>query len=187
MDPVDVTVYAPLAPEYPSATANLSSMTPPLLPRIYSPPPLAILGSALGGDCVPSNSNYALYYEAAPGAAFEAVLSDAGHLQFLDSRGSNLLDAVCAAGPVADGTVAEISKALMVAWAEATLRAPPSSPAAPSGLRFGVGPDGEVVAGEFPAIDALTQLYSAIKDAKRKTGIELNIETRAKNFIVDQF
>jgi hypothetical protein len=49
-DPVDVTVYAPQSPEYPSAVAALR--------HVQSALPVAVVGGGKAGDCVPKNSNY---------------------------------------------------------------------------------------------------------------------------------
>ena len=49
-DPVDVTVYAPQSPEYPSAVAALRN--------VQSALPVAVVGGGKAGDCVPKNSNY---------------------------------------------------------------------------------------------------------------------------------
>ena len=49
VDPVDVTVYAPLGPDYPSAVAGLDAFG-----ATGRSLPLAVVGSGLGGDCVPS-------------------------------------------------------------------------------------------------------------------------------------
>ena len=52
-------------------------------------------GGGVGGDCAPGNSNYRLFYDSAPSAACEVVVSGSGHFQFLD-RQSLLQQAVCA-------------------------------------------------------------------------------------------
>ena len=44
---------------------------------------------------MPSAANYQRFYAAAPGAAWEVVVSNAGHFQFLDGQ-SMLQQAVCA-------------------------------------------------------------------------------------------
>ena len=46
-DPVDVTVYAPQSPEYPSAVAALRN--------VQSALPVAVVGGGKAGDCVPKN------------------------------------------------------------------------------------------------------------------------------------
>ena len=40
--------------------------------------PLAVLGSGRGGDCVPKNANYRLFYEACTAPAWQLVLEGAG-------------------------------------------------------------------------------------------------------------
>lgn len=49
-DPVDVTVYAPQGPEYPSAVAALR--------HVQNRLPVAVVGGGKAGDCVPKDSNY---------------------------------------------------------------------------------------------------------------------------------
>ncbi len=50
LDPVDVTVYTPQGPDFPSAVAAIRHMSRSV--------PLAIVGSGRAGDCVPKDSNY---------------------------------------------------------------------------------------------------------------------------------
>ncbi len=50
LDPVDVTVYAPQGPDFPSAVAAVRHMSRGV--------PLAVIGSGRAGDCVPKDSNY---------------------------------------------------------------------------------------------------------------------------------
>ncbi|PRW56471.1 alpha beta-hydrolase isoform A [Chlorella sorokiniana] len=119
IDPVDVTIYAPLGPDYPSATAGLEA-----LGRQGRSLPLAVVGSGLGGDCVPPDSNYAAYYAAASAPAWEVVISNAGHFQYLDGRGG-VMDAICAVGSAPDAGVAALTQAAMVAWAETMVRGDP--------------------------------------------------------------
>jgi hypothetical protein len=52
-------------------------------------------GASLGGDCVPAAANYERFYGAAPSVAWEVVVANAGHFQFLDSQ-TLLQQAVCA-------------------------------------------------------------------------------------------
>ena len=54
LDPVDITVYAPLGPDYPSAVAGLEG-----LGAQGRSLPLAVVGSGLGGDCVPAGKSAA--------------------------------------------------------------------------------------------------------------------------------
>ncbi|GAB4816095.1 hypothetical protein N2152v2_003141 [Parachlorella kessleri] len=131
IDPVDTTIYAPLSPDYPSAVAQLSGLASAPSPRSL---PIAVVGSGLGGDCVPANSNHSLYYEAASAPAWEVVLHDVGHFQFLDGRGG-VMDAICAYGPTPDRVVQAISKAMMVAWAETMVRGPGHSDSSSSSAR----------------------------------------------------
>jgi hypothetical protein len=50
LDPVDVTVYTPQGPDFPSAVAAVRHMSRGI--------PLAVIGSGRAGDCVPKDSNY---------------------------------------------------------------------------------------------------------------------------------
>lgn len=50
LDPVDVTVYTPQGPDFPSAVAAIRHMSRGV--------PLAVVGSGHAGDCVPKDSNY---------------------------------------------------------------------------------------------------------------------------------
>ncbi|CAL8460752.1 g283 [Coccomyxa elongata] len=113
LDPVDVTVYTPQGPDFPSAVAAIRHMSRGV--------PLAIVGSGRAGDCVPKDSNYKRYYNACQAPAWEVVLGSAGHFQFLDEQ-SMLQRAVCAVGPVEDSSVREIAQTVMVAWGEIMLK-----------------------------------------------------------------
>lgn len=62
---------------------------------VHARPGGADAGGGVGGDCAPGNSNYRLFYDSAPSAACEVVVSGSGHFQFLD-RQSLLQQAVCA-------------------------------------------------------------------------------------------
>lgn len=56
----------PAGEDYPSAVAGLSDLA--VRERSL---PIAVVGSGLGGDCVPSDSNHGLYYAAASAPAWE--------------------------------------------------------------------------------------------------------------------
>ncbi|EFN58050.1 hypothetical protein CHLNCDRAFT_50739 [Chlorella variabilis] len=128
LDPVDITVYAPLGPDYPSAVAGLEG-----LGAQGRSLPLAVVGSGLGGDCVPAgksaaqappllhDSNYSVYFAAASAPAWEVVIRNAGHFQFLGSRGG-VMDAICAVGSAPDPSVVALTQAAMVAWGETMVR-----------------------------------------------------------------
>ncbi|KAL4858409.1 hypothetical protein ACK3TF_001389 [Chlorella vulgaris] len=116
IDPVDLTIYAPQGPDTPSAVTGLEAAG-----RQGRSLPLAVMGSGLGGDCVPSDSNYARYFAAASAPALEVVVPSAGHFQFLRARGG-FMDAVCAFGKAADPAVQALTQAAMVAWAETMVR-----------------------------------------------------------------
>jgi hypothetical protein len=51
-------------------------------------------GGGIGGDCAPLGSNYDKFYTAAPGVAWELVIADTGHFQFLDKQ-SLVQQAIC--------------------------------------------------------------------------------------------
>ncbi|PSC68105.1 alpha beta-hydrolase [Micractinium conductrix] len=182
VDPVDTTVYAPRGPGFPSAVAGLED-----LGRAGRSLPLAVVGSGLGGDCVPSDSNYAIYYAAASAPAWEVVIQNAGHFQYLDGRGG-VMDAICAVGNAPDASVAALTQAAMVAWAETMVRDDssrlvdggqrPASGSSSSGssaggsaggpkprLRMGLDGDGNVVAG-LASWDAAERLFATEKRAE---------------------
>ncbi|KAK9908726.1 hypothetical protein WJX75_001965 [Coccomyxa subellipsoidea] len=118
LDPVDVTVYTPQGPDFPSAVAAVRHMSRGI--------PLAVIGSGRAGDCVPKDSNYRRYFNACQGPAWEVVLASAGHFQFLDEQ-SMLQRAVCAVGPVDDQSVRKVAQTVMVAWGEIMVKGRPSS------------------------------------------------------------
>ena len=113
IDPVDVTVYAPLSPEFPSAVSALEN-----LGAQGRSLPLAVVGSGRGGDCVPIESNYERFFAASEAPTWEVTIPDVGHLQFLDSRGSTAMDLVCGSGKIPDSVVADITAGMMVAWGQ---------------------------------------------------------------------
>ncbi|EFJ45537.1 hypothetical protein VOLCADRAFT_94311 [Volvox carteri f. nagariensis] len=115
IDPVDNTVYAPLAPGFPSALAALRNM-----PR-ERPLPLAAVGGGLGGDCAPRQANYRRFFAASTAPSWEVAIPEAGHFQFLDSL-SGLQRALCPAGEVSDAAVRAVGMAVMVAWGESIIR-----------------------------------------------------------------
>ncbi|GFR52302.1 hypothetical protein Agub_g14839, partial [Astrephomene gubernaculifera] len=115
LDPVDNTVYAPLAPGFPSALAALRTLPP------ERSPPLALVGGGLGGDCAPRQANYRRFFSACTGAAWEVGIQEAGHFQFLDSP-NGLQRALCPTGSAGDAAVRAVGQAVMVAWGEAFVR-----------------------------------------------------------------
>ncbi|GAQ77704.1 Hypothetical protein KFL_000020650 [Klebsormidium nitens] len=136
LDPVDNTVYAPLAPGYPSAVAALrvgrdgtESIRGPAGPKtvlvkgryLAASLPIAIVGGAFGGDCAPPDANYRQFYNASSSPSWEVVIREAGHFQFVDNA-STLQDAVCGSGRVDSKVVNDVSKAVMVTWAELMIR-----------------------------------------------------------------
>ena len=191
IDPVDVTVYAPMGPDYPSACEGLAA-----LGKQGRALPLAVVGGGLGGDCVPSGSNYETYFSAATAPAWEVVIRDAGHFQFIDSRGG-VMDAICAVGRGPDASVAALTQAAMVAWAETMVRGDPihvggssggggggssgggrrrgdgtrgaaaAAPVqAPPRLRMGLDSDGNITAG-LASWDAASRLFSTSQQARQ--------------------
>ncbi|KAK9808325.1 hypothetical protein WJX73_001885 [Symbiochloris irregularis] len=116
LDPVDNTVWAPLGPGYPSAVKALQSFG-----EGRQPVPLAVVGSGLGGDCVPSNANFRYFYNACTGPSLQVALRDVGHFQFLDKQ-DMMQRSVCAVGSASDAVVQHVSQAVVVAWGEAMCR-----------------------------------------------------------------
>jgi hypothetical protein len=120
IDPVDITRYAPMGPDFPSAIERLSSTTTSVGRR--NPLPVGIIGGALGGDCVPKDSNYNVYYDASPGPTWLVELKNAGHLQYLSNREAVPFNNFCAAGGAPDKAVASVTQTMMVAFAEAFVK-----------------------------------------------------------------
>ena len=195
IDPVDVTVYAPLSADFPSAVAALRG-----LGASGRSLPMAVVGSGRrAADCAPSTSNYRFFYEASESPAWETVISDAGHLQYLDARSGNAMDLVCAAGEVPDAAVAEITAAMMVTWGEVMVRRQHQLPQLPNDdgddssapqqqqqppIQMGLDRDGRVVAGvaSFSAMQALYATESALRAAVVGKVKSADFATRVKNF-----
>lgn len=123
IDPVDITRYAPMGPDFPSAIERLrlSNDNISTLGR-RSLLPVGIIGGALGGDCVPKDCNYNEYYNASPGPTWLVELKNAGHLQYLSNREAVPFNNFCAAGGAPDKAVASVTETMMVAFAEAFVR-----------------------------------------------------------------
>ena len=120
IDPVDVTVYTPLSPEYPSASEALSHS------KVNSNLPVAIIGGGHGGDCAPSDSSFDTFFRAARGPTWEAIVRDAGHLQFLDARNATAMGLVCqASSDVTDMQVEDVAHTMAVTWAETMVKRKP--------------------------------------------------------------
>lgn len=135
-----------------------------------------------------ADSNYAIYYAAASAPAWEVVIRNAGHFQYLDARGG-FMDAVCAVGRAPDASVLALTSAAMVAWAEtmvrddssrlvgtptgttidaADVRSSPVLPASaspPPRLRMGVDTEGSIVAG-LASWDAAERLFATERSAR---------------------
>jgi pimeloyl-ACP methyl ester carboxylesterase len=192
IDPVDVTVYAPLSAEYPSAAAALRKFSKrvDVDQGMKKPLPLAVVGSGRGGDCVPLDSNYATFYDAASGPAWQAVIQDAGHLQFLDTRNKSSLDLFCVAGKVPDAIVRQAMKAMCVAWGEVTVRGRRED----AGMVQGVGStaaseapsdtsEGDGTPALFGGFRALSATEEDIRRAARNAGrTDFELSLRTKNF-----
>ena len=133
LDPVDVTVYTPDDRiNYPSATVALAAS--PTRQQL----PVCVVGAGRGGDCAPVESSFDLFYKAARGPAWKAVVEEAGHLQFLDQRATTAMGAFCQAGTSMDEDVKDIARLMMVAWAETSMHRR-------DGARIGVDSSGEWV------------------------------------------
>ena len=110
VDPVDSNEYAPEGPGYPSAIKALPAFSAPL----------AVIGGGHSEDCIPVQSNYKRFFEGASSRAMLCNVKEAGHFQYLD-RTSMVQAAVCSEGKVASQAVRDLSKAVIVAWAEIML------------------------------------------------------------------
>lgn len=157
LDPVDITVYTPDDRiNYPSATVALSAS--PATQQL----PVCIVGGGGGGDCAPVGSNYDLFYRAARGPTWKAVVEEAGHLQFLDQRGATAMGAFCQAGTSTDDDIKDVARLMMVAWAETSMRRR-------DGVRIGVDANGWAVRagpdeGERTDIeDTIDSVFEAVK------------------------
>ena len=124
IDPVDFhPVYQPIADGFPSALKALKQSSNATVP-------LAVIGSGRGGDCAPSTSNYARFYEGAEGKAWSVEVEQASHFAFVDDP--PLQSLVC---PGNDGSIGEdgseafdpqtagyLARSMMVAWGELVVR-----------------------------------------------------------------
>ena len=112
----------------------------------------------------------------------------AGHFQFIDARGG-VMDAICATGAAPDASVAALTQAALVAWAETMVRGDPTHVDDPAGsssasggsrgaaqaageqqvpprLRMGLDADGQIVAG-LASWDAASRLFSTAQQARQ--------------------
>ena len=89
--------------------------------------PMLVIGSELGADCAPVESNYRKFYEAAQGPAIEIVIRDSGHFQFLDQP-TNLDRAICLQGKITSSLkvmrVVHVTQAIQRIPKYARLRSP---------------------------------------------------------------
>lgn len=112
IDPVDSNAYAPEGPGYPSAIRNF--------PRAKAVP-IAIIGGGHSGDCIPKQSNFEKFFEGSElGPTLKLSIREAGHFQFLENT-TAMQGAVCTEGKIENRAVQDMSKAVVVAWAEAML------------------------------------------------------------------
>ena len=112
IDPVDSNSYAPEGPGYPSAIRNF--------PRAKAVP-IAIIGGGHSGDCIPKQSNFEKFFEGSElGPTLKLSIREAGHFQFLEKT-TAMQGAVCTEGKIENRAVQDMSKAVVVAWAEAML------------------------------------------------------------------
>jgi pimeloyl-ACP methyl ester carboxylesterase len=114
IDPVNASPRS--GTDYPSALTNMSKTNAPL----------AVTGADKGGQglqpCAPTNDNYAKFYDAASSPAWELLLLETGHMQFLDSRTGCIPCWPCTNGSTPDATVRQLTQTAMIAWAEKTIR-----------------------------------------------------------------
>ncbi|GJP44464.1 hypothetical protein CLOM_g3866 [Closterium sp. NIES-68] len=130
VDPVDNTIYAPLAPGYPSAVAAMRAGTSaiehlladahPANQGLALSLPTLVVGGGYPGDCAPAASNYRWFFKEAGNPSWEVVLRDAGHFQFLDSA-PVLQSALCGLGGARDEDVRRATRACIAAWGHATV------------------------------------------------------------------
>lgn len=87
---------------------------------------VAVVGADKGASglqaCAPANDNYEKFYNASPGVAWELLLNETGHMQFLDTQTGCLSCLACTKGSTADAVVRAITQTAMVAWAEKSIR-----------------------------------------------------------------
>ena len=121
LDPVDATVF-----EGESIMESLANINVPT----------AICGSGVAGDCAPSGSNYAEFYNAIgsststpPPPRLLALLRGAGHMQYLSQHGG-MLD-VCASGTDNDDAVHDVALAVLATWLAAFVPWPGSTDRSP--------------------------------------------------------
>lgn len=102
---------------YPSAFPTMASLQGPL----------AVVGADKASQgfqpCAPAADNYEKFYNAAPSPAWEILITESGHMQFLDSRSGCLSCFACSNGQTPDATIRSITQTAMIAWGEAHLRA----------------------------------------------------------------
>ena len=117
------------------------------------------------------------------------------------------MDAICAFGSARDASVAELTQAAMVAWAETMVRhsgsssssggsvddraggSPPQQQGLPERVRMGLDSDGNIVAG-LASWDAAARLFATSEQARQLLAAtggggrrgELDFTVRLKNF-----
>lgn len=122
LDPVDAPPPLQMpSDDYPLASARLRALSREV--------PMVVIGAEFGGrssfgmPCAPTQYNYTTFFDGARGPGLEVVLREAGHGQFVDDdRTAAASAALCPAGSAMNETVRTVSRTLLVAWAERTLR-----------------------------------------------------------------
>lgn len=115
LDPVDSN--PPLGGNRVSAVAGMSK----------TKAAIAVIGTdkSSGGfqPCAPTAENYTKFYEAAGAPAWEILIVNSGHMQFIDNKSTcGFTCSVCSNGSTTDAKVQELSRTIMVAWAEKYIR-----------------------------------------------------------------
>lgn len=161
LDPVDNTVYAPLAPGFPSAAQQLREGLPAR--RARGDLPIALVGAAKGEDCAPKDANYDAFFEAARlgevGPLFEVVIPKVGHLQFLDGDATQK-NFCFASEETGDADVHTVARGVLVAWGLKHLRG--------SDHTNGLVVDGEVVGDRI-------DMDKVVEGLEAATGTELQV------------
>ncbi|OUS44292.1 putative submergence induced protein 2 [Ostreococcus tauri] len=124
LDPVDNTVYAPIAPGYPSSLAVMEANPS----RV---PPIAIVGGVNGGECAPASSNYEQFFAASPSGAVArdhppwGISCGAGHFDFVDEA-TFVQKVICPEGTLDATATRDLSAAIAVAHGERIFRPLPA-------------------------------------------------------------
>jgi len=108
LDPIDVTSYAPVSPDFPSAAAALAA----------SGKPAGITGAGVLSSCNPTSGNYAVLFKAAGEGSWQIFLPGASHSQFSDGGPliNSVQDLLCGKGADSRKQVNELAATPMLAW-----------------------------------------------------------------------